>query len=64
MSFLPVKTDCFAYCKTAHGAGRCTALTRLWCRVEKCSFYKTRKQLDEELEEIERRKKSCKKPSC
>lgn len=61
MAFFPVQTDCFAYCKTAHGPGRCTALNRLWCRVEKCNFYKTRKQLDEELEEIARRKKSCKK---
>lgn len=35
-----IKKDCFAYKNN-----NCTALNDLYCAKEKCSFYKTRKQL-------------------
>ena len=39
-----VKTDCFAYRpKGLNGRGKiakCNALNRLYCREEKCGFYK------------------------
>ena len=36
-----VKTDCFAYEK-----GECKALKELYCRTEKCKFYKPKGEND------------------
>lgn len=36
-----VKTDCFAYAK-----GECKALKELYCRTEKCKFYKPKGEND------------------
>lgn len=34
-----VKTDCFAYAK-----GECKALNELYCKTEKCNFFKTKEE--------------------
>ena len=31
--------DCFGYCN-----GECSALNKLYCKKEKCGFYKTREE--------------------
>jgi hypothetical protein len=36
-----VKTDCFAYAK-----GECKALKELYCKTEKCNFFKTKEQFE------------------
>lgn len=35
-----VKKDCFAYRNSANGT--CTALKMLYCKNEKCNFYKSK----------------------
>ena len=52
-----VKTDCFAYQEGKVDEYACSALTKLYCRFEKCSFYKTKEQFDEDLRKAEGRKK-------
>lgn len=37
---IEVKTDCFAYKKEKYGGQSCKALRELYCRYEKCKFYK------------------------
>ena len=41
MEEFEVKTDCFAYNKELN---RCNALDSLFCKREKCNFYKTKKE--------------------
>ena len=36
------KTHCFAY----YGEDRCKALTKMFCKYEKCNFYKPREGQD------------------
>lgn len=36
---MDIKKDCFAY-----RIGRCSVMTEMICRREKCSFYKTKEQ--------------------
>lgn len=38
-----VQKDCFAY-----RVGRCSILTEMICRYEKCSFYKTKEQMEQD----------------
>lgn len=38
-----VKKDCFAY-KTKEGHPMCNALNELYCKQEKCRFFKTREE--------------------
>lgn len=46
------KKDCFAYDSTGRKA-KCSALRQLYCKHNgKCHFYKTRRQLDEELQRL------------
>ena len=51
-------TDCFAY---KHN--RCIVLTEMVCKTKRCTFYKTRKQFEDDLKkyplskEIERKLK-------
>lgn len=46
------KKDCFAYDSTGCKA-KCSALRQLYCKRDgKCHFYKTRRQLDEELQRL------------
>lgn len=40
-----VKKDCFAYCKEKNG---CSILKRLYCKIENCKFYKTKKQFKDD----------------
>lgn len=35
-----IKKDCFAYKKANDGGQSCKALRELYCRYEKCRFYK------------------------
>ena len=44
---MQVHTDCFAY----HEEGHCKALTQMDCY--KCPFYKTKKELEEQIEKLE-----------
>lgn len=37
---IEVKTDCFAYRKGVTEAYACKALRELYCKKEKCNFYK------------------------
>lgn len=37
---IEIKTDCFAYNGSKIGDYRCSALRELYCKKEKCSFYK------------------------
>lgn len=46
---IEVKTDCFAYKKT-RGIETCKALRCLYCRKEKCGFYKNVEEYKERLE--------------
>lgn len=39
-----IKTDCFAYDGSKAGDYRCSALSELYCKNEKCSFYKPRSE--------------------
>ena len=39
---IEVKTDCFGYKKTERGEN-CMALKQLYCKNEKCRFYKKSK---------------------
>ena len=39
---MEIKEDCFAYDKEHHD---CTALTDLYCKKEKCKFYKNEHQI-------------------
>lgn len=41
MSEFETKKDCFGYCKETNG---CSALDKLYCKTEKCGFYKTKEQ--------------------
>ena len=47
-----IRTDCFAYKK-----GNCTALDKLYCTKEKCTFYKTSKELLAQQLQLEKRNK-------
>lgn len=40
-----VKRDCFAYCSARGllGSASCSALDALYCKTEKCNFYKPAK---------------------
>lgn len=38
-----VKTDCFGY-KNKNGRQDCTALRKLYCKTEKCPFYKKKRK--------------------
>lgn len=50
-----VKKSCFAYTEN-NGKGGCRVLDKLYCRKEEnCSFYKTEKQLNEEVAKAEKR---------
>lgn len=40
---IEIKEDCFAY-----RDGKCNALNKLYCKEEKCKFYKTREQVKKE----------------
>lgn len=39
---IEIKKDCFAYTETALGNPECSALTELFCKECKCSFYKSK----------------------
>lgn len=41
-----VKTDCFAYREGVIEARACDALRELYCKKEKCNFYKPKSQVD------------------
>jgi hypothetical protein len=43
-----IKTDCFAIYYDVNNYPKCSALRELVCKKEKCSFYKTQNQYDEE----------------
>lgn len=45
MSEFEVKKDCFGYDKQKNN---CMALNELYCKREKCGFYKTKKQFEED----------------
>ncbi len=51
-----VRRDCFGFdaCCGARKTDRCSALTKLYCAIEDCKFYKTK----EEYERQERRGKT------
>jgi len=49
-----VREDCFAYEET-NGIARCNALKKNYCKKGICNFYKTREQVDRELEKCEKR---------
>ena len=46
MNDIGVKTDCFGYSEEKND---CKALRELYCKREKCKFYKTKAQHVEEL---------------
>ena len=45
-----IKRNCFAYGSDAENG--CNALNKLYCRSEKCKFYKPISQLEKEKEQI------------
>lgn len=51
---IEIKKDCFAYKEKKNKQNRvhktCTALKKLYCKDEKCKFYKTKKQFEEDAE--------------
>lgn len=50
-----VREDCFGY----NAAGKCcNALNELYCKTEKCGFYKTREQHKAEQEKYRRKEES------
>ena len=50
-----VREDCFGY----NVAGKCcNALNELYCKTEKCGFYKTREQHKAEQEKYRRKEES------
>ena len=49
-----VRTDCFAFVK-GYVLGECDALRELYCKREKCIFYKNRDKYMEELNELDRK---------
>lgn len=53
-----VKKDCFAFHEGITGQGECTILTDLYCKKEKCGFYKTKEKFNEDLRKAEGRKRN------
>lgn len=51
------KKDCFGYCKENN---TCSVLNKLWCKVERCKFYKTKKQFESERAKYGFTKNFCK----
>ncbi len=49
-----MREDCFAYEET-NGIARCNALKKIYCKKGICNFYKTREQLNEEVEKCNER---------
>lgn len=49
-SNIGIKEDCFAYNPNNY-VNKCEALNELFCRKEKCKFYKSIKQRMKELKE-------------
>ena len=49
-----VRTDCFAYVK-GYLIGECDALRELYCKREKCKFYKNRDEYMNQLNELDRK---------
>lgn len=45
MSEFEVNKDCFGYCGEKN---TCSVLNKLWCKEERCKFYKTKKQFESE----------------
>ena len=43
MSEFEVNKDCFGYCKEKN---TCSVLNKLWCKLGKCRFYKTKEQFE------------------
>lgn len=43
MSEFEVNKDCFGYCKEKN---TCSVLNKLWCKLGKCKFYKTKEQFE------------------
>lgn len=37
---IEIKKDCKFYKDMGHGTGKCSALMELYCKNEKCKFYK------------------------
>lgn len=53
-----LKKDCFAYIeKDEKGNEKCNALIALFCKKEKCKFYKTKEQYRQELKMAQLRRK-------
>lgn len=49
MADVLTKKDCFAYRNTC-GKHYCAALSHLYCKEEKCKFYKNKKQFESECQ--------------
>ena len=49
-----MREDCFAY-EENNGVPKCNALKKLYCRKRICNFYKTREQVEKEIEKCEER---------
>lgn len=49
-----MREDCFAY-EENNGVSKCNALKKLYCRKNTCNFFKTRGQVEKEIEKCEER---------
>ena len=57
MDTFETKKDCFGYCKEKN---TCSVLNELWCKKEKCKFYKTKTQYNDGITKYGLAKNFCK----